>query len=46
MGMNHCIGVDSGIDVLILVVRGLDISKGDEIICDSRYLYSISSWNS
>jgi len=28
----HCIGVGNGLDALHLILRGLDIGKGDEVI--------------
>ena len=32
MGARHCVGLNSGLDALILAIRALDIGRGDEVI--------------
>src|SRR6266849_4179284 len=41
-GARHCIGVASGLDALTLVLRGLDIGEGDEVIVPSNTY--IATW--
>ncbi len=42
MGAEYCIGVNSGLDALILAVRALDIGVGDEVIVPSNtYIASV-----
>jgi dTDP-4-amino-4,6-dideoxygalactose transaminase len=31
-GVDHCIGVSNGTDAIVLTLRGLDVSAGDEVI--------------
>ena len=41
-GMEYCIGVNSGLDALVLAVRALDIGPGDEVIVPANtYIASI-----
>ena len=41
-GASYCIGVNSGLDALILAVRALDIGPGDEVIVPSNtYIASV-----
>lgn len=41
-GMKYCIGVNSGLDALVLAVRALDIGQGDEVIVPANtYIASI-----
>lgn len=35
-GVNYCIGVGNGLDALMLVLKSLDISDGDEVIVPSN----------
>ena len=42
MGANYCIGVNSGLDALILAIRVLDIGPGDEVIVPANtYIASV-----
>lgn len=42
MGASYCVGVNSGLDALILAVRALGIGKGDEVIVPANtYIASI-----
>ena len=41
-GVDHCIGVDSGLDALHLVLRGYGIGPGDEVIVPSNTF--IATW--
>ena len=42
LGMRYCIGVNSGLDALILAVRALDIGPGDEVIVPANtYIASV-----
>lgn len=42
MGADYCVGVNSGLDALILAVRALDIGVGDEVIVPSNtYIASV-----
>lgn len=42
MGVDYCIGVNSGLDALILAVRALDIGPGDEVIVPANtYIASV-----
>lgn len=42
MGMDHCIGINSGTDALIMAVRALDIGPGDEVIVQANtYIASV-----
>ena len=42
VGAKYCIGVNSGLDALILAVRALDIKAGDEVIVPSNtYIASV-----
>ena len=42
MGAKYCIGVNSGLDALILAVRALDIGPGDEVIVPANtYIASV-----
>ena len=42
MGSEYCIGVNSGLDALILAVRALGIGEGDEVIVPSNtYIASV-----
>ena len=42
LGAKHCVGVNSGLDALILAVRALDIGPGDEVIVPANtYIASI-----
>ena len=42
LGMEHCIGVNSGLDALILAVRALGIGPGDEVIVPANtYIASV-----
>lgn len=42
IGMDHCVGVNSGLDALVLAVRALDIGPGDEVIVPANtYIASI-----
>lgn len=41
-GVNHCVGVSSGLDALVLSLRALEIGKGDEVIVPSNtYIASV-----
>ena len=41
---NHCVGVGSGLDALILALKALDIKSGDEVIVPSNtYIASVLS---
>ena len=42
LGMKHCVGLNSGLDALILAVRALGIGPGDEVIVPANtYIASI-----
>lgn len=42
MGAKYCVGVNSGLDALILAVRALDIGPGDEVIVPANtYIASV-----
>lgn len=42
MGADYCIGVNSGLDALVLAVRALDIGPGDEVIVPANtYIASV-----
>jgi dTDP-4-amino-4,6-dideoxygalactose transaminase len=41
-GARHCIGVGDGLDALVLILKGLDIGEGDEVIVPSNTY--IASW--
>lgn len=41
-GAQHCIGVASGLDALILILRGLDIGPGDEVLVPAHTF--IATW--
>ena len=42
LGMQYCVGVNSGLDALILAVRALDIGPGDEVIVPANtYIASV-----
>lgn len=42
MGAEYCVGVNSGLDALILAVRALDIGPGDEVIVPANtYIASV-----
>lgn len=42
MGADYCVGVNSGLDALILAVRAIDIGAGDEVIVPSNtYIASV-----
>lgn len=42
MGAKYCVGVNSGTDALILALRALEISKGDEVIVPAgTYIASV-----
>lgn len=42
LGMRHCVGLNSGLDALILAVRALGIGPGDEVIVPANtYIASI-----
>jgi len=41
-GVRHCIGVGNGLDALHLILRGLDIGPGDEVIVPSNTY--IATW--
>lgn len=32
LGLDHCVGLNSGLDALILALKALEIAKGDEVI--------------
>ena len=36
VGSNYCVGLNSGLDALILAVRALNIKKGDEVIVQAN----------
>lgn len=36
MGIKHCVGLNSGLDALILAVRALGIGQGDEVIVQAN----------
>lgn len=36
LGLEHCIGVNSGTDALVLAIRALDLQEGDEVITVSH----------
>lgn len=42
LGMEYCVGLNSGLDALILAVRALDIKAGDEVIVPANtYIASV-----
>src|SRR5260370_32941979 len=41
-GAHHCVGLASGLDALTLMLRGLDIGEGDEVIVPSNTY--IATW--
>jgi len=41
-GVKHCLGVGNGLDAIHLILRGLDIGPGDEVIVPSHTF--IASW--
>ena len=41
-GVRHCIGVANGLDALVLILRGLDIGPGDEVIVPANTF--IATW--
>ena len=42
MNVQHCIGVNSGLDALVLAVRALGIGEGDEVIVPANtYIASV-----
>ena len=42
IGIQHCVGVGSGLDALILAVRALGIGEGDEVIVQGNtYIASV-----
>lgn len=42
LGMKHCVGLNSGLDALILAVRALGIKAGDEVIVPANtYIASV-----
>lgn len=41
-GANHCVGVGNGLDALHLILRGLDIGPGDEVLVPSNTF--IATW--
>jgi len=41
-GARHCIGVGSGLDALVLILRALDIGPGDEVIVPAHTF--IATW--
>ena len=42
LGMNHCVGLNSGLDALILAIRALGIGPGDEVIVPANtYIASV-----
>jgi dTDP-4-amino-4,6-dideoxygalactose transaminase len=41
-GVRHCIGVGNGLDALVLILRGLGIGAGDEVIVPSNTF--IATW--
>lgn len=42
LGMRHCVGLNSGLDALILAVRALGIKAGDEVIVPANtYIASV-----
>lgn len=42
LGTKHCVGLNSGLDALILAIRALDITGGDEIIVPANtYIASV-----
>lgn len=42
IGSKYCVGLNSGLDALILAFRALDIGKGDEVIVPSNtYIASV-----
>lgn len=42
MGADYCVGVNSGLDALILAVRAIDIGAGDEVIVPSNTYIALS----
>lgn len=41
-GVRHCIGVGSGLDALVLILRALDIGPGDEVVVPAHTF--IATW--
>lgn len=41
-GVRHCIGVGNGLDALVLILRGLGIGAGDEVVVPSHTF--IATW--
>lgn len=42
LGMKHCVGLNSGLDALILAVRALGIKNGDEVVVPANtYIASV-----
>ena len=39
-GVDHCVGVASGLDALVLCLKALDIGKGDEVVVPSHTFFA------